>query len=138
MDLSNLFATKHAVIYLTHPITGEQLYCDDEQKDPFTWSILGKHTAEYKKLLSAATRKAKEQFGDKKMSDLNDDELEQFNDIFANVIVETTVGFNIVLDGKKVKYSRAKAEELLNNEALYWLRDQVVSEGQKAANFILA
>lgn len=138
MDLSNLVANKHTVIHLQNIQTGEKLYCDEEQKDPFTWTTLSKHTREYKKLFSAYTEQLKEQFGDKRLTDLTFEEAQKFEDLTIDLIAATSTGFNLVMNGEKLKFSKKLALELLNDEGLFWIKDQVGSGANEAKNFMMA
>ena len=138
MDLSTLYASKHTVITLKHPVTGATLYCDEEEKDPATWSLLSKHTSEYKKIAMQFARDVKAEFGTKKLSELSDEETDKMDELTTQLTIDSTVGFNIFLDGKKPKFTKAKAADILTDEQLFWLKQQVVIGANEAENFIQA
>ena len=136
MDLSNLTASKTAVITLKHPVTGETLYCDDEQKEPMTWEVLAKHTSEFKKLASNMAKATKKKFGSKKLSELDEDELVEFNDMLTQLTIDTTTNITVFIDGKKPKFSRGLAESILSDEQYFWIKDQVTVGANDTVNFI--
>lgn len=138
MDLSNLVANKHTVIHLQNIQTGEKLYCDEEKQDPFTWTTLSKHTREYKKLFSSYTEQLKEQFGDKRLTELTFEESEKLEELTIGLIAATSTDFNLIMDGKKLKFNKSIALKLLSDESLFWIKDQVGSGANEAKNFMMA
>lgn len=137
-DLNTLKASATTTITLKHPVTGEILYCDDEQKDPMTWTLISKHTKEYKKLASDFARALKKEFADKKLMDLNDSEVAQMEALTQQLVIDTTMKFNLIADGEKIKFTKAKASEILSDEAYFWLKQQVQTGANDTENFILA
>lgn len=134
MDLSNLAASKNTVIKLVHPSTGELLTFEDGA--PFTWTVLSKHTGAYKKLAARFSQTLRDHFGDKKLTELDPSEVEKLDELTLQLTIDSTVGFELFIDGKKAKYTKAKARDILTNDDYFWLKNQVATGANDAANFM--
>lgn len=148
MDLGNFKANKETVITIKHPVTGAVFYCDDGKEDkktkeiifsdPATWTLISKHTAEYKRLAAGFADKMRELFGEKKLSELSDEEVDQLEMLTAELTARSTTDFNVFVGGEKLAFSQEKAKEILCDESYFWLKDQVVIGANDVENFILA
>lgn len=115
MDLSKLKNIDEPVkCVLTHPVTDEVL-TDDEGKEMFI-SVYGKDSGEYKRAFNARVNKS---ISSKKKTKTIEDGTNEAIELLA----EITTDWNIVVDGKKPKYTKAEAVKLYSDWS--WVKEQV-------------
>lgn len=135
-DLNQLTASSTTVINIVHPVTGAQLYCDDDNKDKASWTMLSKHTKESKKHAAEFGRLVKKEFEGKKLQDFTDEDTEKLNAMTVDHIALVTTDINLIMDGEKVKCNKTTIKKLLLNEEFAWLKSQVENGLNDPANFI--
>lgn len=126
MDLSNLKASQDAqVLTLLHPSTGAILEQDGK---PFTISLLSADTNSYKSEFNKIMKAARDAKGEQTARDAE----EKACDMLAKV----TVDCNLVMDGKKLKFSVPAIKDLYFNPEFTWVREQVEAFIRDRSNFI--
>jgi hypothetical protein len=118
-DLSNLKPTKETIeVILKHPSTGETLMNDDGTEMSVT--VYAPYTKKYRSAgFSLAQRRMKD--GDKK--DIMDFTFEELEVSGVELLAEVTVDWDITYDGKKPKFTKAKAKEVY--EEIFWMKGQI-------------
>lgn len=135
-DLNSLHLDDTVTIELKNPETGDTLYCDEEKKDAFTWTVIANHTKAYKKLAAGMKERLKAEFPDKTIVNLLMEGNEKAESLLLDLTIESSMKFNMIEDGKKVKFSKDKARELLEKDSLTWLKKQVIEGATKTAGFM--
>jgi hypothetical protein len=137
MDLSTLFATGEGTIELKHPVTGKVLL--DDNKKPFSLTVIGTHTAKYKEIARKIGFLAHKRNKDIVVEDMSFDEFnEAVNSNELNeleLLAQAITSCNITLDGAKIKCTPEKMIELLSDERFAWIKDQYVAEVKKGKVF---
>lgn len=133
MDLANLNLTKHAdcgaVMYVVHPITGEQLYANDES--PVTITLLG---ADSTKMRQAMSERAKKRLAQNSVPIKNIDEAEKLS---AELLANVTVSWNgITENGLDVECNFENVASIYGRYS--WLRQQADTFVANRANFYKA
>lgn len=136
MDLSNLYAQAETVIKLTNPETKETLYVDDDKKIPMTWTLVSRHTKEYKKLALDFTKELRKEIGDIQLDHMTEEQQAKMEELTTNLTIRASRGFCINICGKTPKFSASKAQEILTDERLFWLREQVQIGANEISNFM--
>lgn len=115
MDFSALIP-KGDTIEVTFEYKGETLKKADG--DPCTWTLWAPHSAEFKEVTYAKvaenineSRKNKDK--DSKDEEITVEEIKELTNKRFTEILDVTKTFDLEMDGKTVKFSRKKAEELL-------------------------
>lgn len=113
MDFSALIPTGDT-IEVTFEHKGETL--KKQNGDPCTWTLWAPHSRQfkevtYKRVADNINQSRKE--GDKKPNDITVDEIKELTDKRFLEIVDVTKTFDLEMGGEPVKFTRAKAKELL-------------------------
>ena len=139
MDLNKLFAVGEAKVELKHPVTGEVLF--DEEKTPkeLGFTIIGKHTREYKKLERAVGFAAIKR---NKKHNIDSMTLEQFESITEendeaalDLHVQMITDLNVIMDGKKLKCTPVDLKFLFTDQRTSWVYDQFKADIDNAELF---
>lgn len=103
----------------------------NEDGSNMTITVLSPHSKQYKEILHQLSRDRM-----KVIKETGDDNAGGDFEAFAmNVLVETTVGWNITWDKKKPKFSKELAREIY--ESAFWIK-MLISEAQaKLADFTI-
>ena len=143
MKLSKLAAKKHTTIHIVDIVSGKPLYWDDEEKEPkipFTWTLMSKHTKEFKKLQADHILALKKVIGDKQTSEYDYDDICKAQQMAKDLAIDSTVDFCIIDEdtGEKVKFSKEQARAILQNEDYEWIHEQITVGAHDARNFMMA
>lgn len=123
-------ASDGAELHLAHPVTGEPVYLDDEQKMPITIAIMGTDSDVYQKALQKAAVKARNA-----KSKNNESDFEQALTETIELYADMTLGWtNINHEGKALKFTRDNA--VLLYKTYKEIRKQVGDFAAEKANFI--
>lgn len=129
MDLKDLDIKSETITtILTHPITGEVL----TKKDGTDMSVTtyGVFSPQYKIAVNRISNIRLKQVSKTGKIDLTAEEIEENN---LNRLVETTVGWNLQLDGKDVVFSKDTAKEIYIR--FPFIRYQAVADQEDMTNF---
>ncbi|MCP4055740.1 MAG: hypothetical protein GY738_00110 [Pseudoalteromonas sp.] len=130
MDLSNCFASSSAVIELKNPETGEVIMDEGKGKKalPQSFTVMGTHTREYKKLAKMLIFEAAKQEKKRDLDKMSPSELivvnQENEDKVLGLHVKAILGCNIFIHGKKLEGTVADYKALFSDERTAWIYDQ--------------
>lgn len=135
MDLSNInldeMAEEGAILELEHPVTGEKLVADDENKTQMSLSLLGMDSKEYRNKSKELQAKRTMALAKKRSS--HGASFVMSDDDACSLLAACTTGFTLYLDGEFVEFSKKAAKELYLKYT--WMREQADEFIGDRANF---
>jgi hypothetical protein len=117
MDLSNIIPTSdEIVVTLKYPGTDKVL--DNDDGTPMTITLYAPHTKEYKAgIYEQANKRIKDQQKEFTIQDWEESTTE--------LLLKAIKDWDITFGGKKPKLTPAKAKEVFNSKAGFWIAEQV-------------
>lgn len=118
LDITSLAIQEQTVLHLTHPVSGEKLYADEEQNSPITITIASTGTKTYRKAVTdmhnARLKRGKKQPTAEQQREEG---------------IELLVACCITSDNLKYKGIIVKSESdfraLLSDDSVSWIKQQV-------------
>lgn len=131
MDLSNLAIVQDGFkVFLKHPVTGEDLFCDSEKPKQMYITVLSNDSAEYRRATSKVLRK---QYNDKGRK--NEVDLDKTWDSSAEILASVTTDCYLFIDGKVVN-DPSNIADIYSDNRFKWIKEQVEQESAERSNFI--
>jgi hypothetical protein len=135
-DLNTLALQDVYVLHLEHPVSGEKLYADKEQKKPVTITLHGPASKVHRNAMTALQSKVLRRKAGKKKDVVEVADIEQarqdMNDLLAACSADSE---NLVLGGKPIK-SADDFRSIYNNPAYEWVRQAVDASLGEQGNFV--
>ena len=132
MDLSKLAANDQGVIELKHPVTGDILTDDSKDNNPFSVTMVGAHTSEYKtaaRKVGFSTLKKNASLDTKTMSfDEFNSAANEGDQTDIELISTMITDFNIWTKGKAIPFSKDAIKKLLEDKSYSWMLNQIKRE----------
>lgn len=120
-----------AEMVLSHPVTGMDLYADNDESKLIKFTLIGTSNPKHRKAIEALKR-AQNKRGKREPT------LEESREDSINFLVALSVKVdNMNYNGKEIN-SPEVFKELYSNEKLSWVRDQVSTFLSVSENFIKA
>jgi hypothetical protein len=127
MDLSNIKVAQEAqTLELLHPVSGEVI--KDDSGKAFSIDLLSSDTNSYKAEFSKLMKAARENKNEQTARDAEEKA--------CSMLAKITTGCNLIMDGKKVKFSEEVMKDLYFNPEYTWIREQVEAFIRERSNFI--
>lgn len=127
MDLSKLIGKEDGRLFLTHPVTGEEL--KDDAGNPLYIDLASADSDFFRKAQADITRKTQGK-RNKKLTP------EAIDDAVNEQLAAVTLGWsdNVEFKGQPLKFTRENACELYDN--VRWIREQVADYVYERSNFL--
>lgn len=131
MDLSNLAISQDGFkVFLTHPVTGEFLFCDSKEPKQMYIEIRSQDSEEFRRATSKMLRKSQNDKGRVKEIDLD----VTWRDS-AELLSSITTGCYLFIDGKVIK-DAANISDVYCDNRFKWIKEQVERASAERSNFI--
>ena len=124
-DILNFIPKDTTKVKITHPVTGEQLICDDGTE--MFIEVYGSDSKRYRKIQADIARDR----NNKRNQKLSP---EQIDELVTDQLASCIAAWNIEYDGEKPLYSKDKAIEVLTE--VRWIREQVAEAINDRASFL--
>lgn len=130
-DINTLALKDTTTLQLRHPVTGDLLFADNDEKKPVEVELFGTSSKEYRNAVTAMqNRQLKRQAKKEKAS------VEVMRHEGIELLVACSAGSkNLSIGGKPVK-TADDFRELYSDRKLSWLKDQVDEALGDVANFL--
>lgn len=130
-DITSMALAPDYELHLKHPVTGEKLYADKDEKDPVVVMLYGSASKQYRNAVTAMqTRQMRR---DQKKEKAN---AEIINEEGVELLVACSAGSkNLSIEGKAVT-SAEDFRKLYSDPKLSWVRAQVDAAIADVGNFL--
>ncbi len=131
LNAANLTIEETAEMVLVHPVTGLEMYADNDETKPIKFTLIGTSNPKHRKAVEALMR-AKNKRGKREPT------VEESREDSINFLVALSVKVDNMDYGGRPITSPEVFKELYSNEKLSWVRDQVSNFLAVSDNFIKA
>jgi len=130
-DINTLALKDTFELQLTHPVSGELLFADEERTKPVTITLYGSSSKQYRNALTAMQNRQIKRSSTKKQASA-----EVMREESTELLVAcAATSKELTLNGKPVK-AEADFRELFSDTQYSWVRDQVDTALGDTANFL--
>lgn len=123
-DLSDFTPSSDEIVVTLKNPKDQTVLTNDSDQSEMTWTLYAPHTKEYKKVMYDYTdaRVKKMRTPDGKF-DPNQISMAETDEENLKQLVDVTKGFNLDRNGERLKFSKTKAKEVLDQ--FFWIKPQL-------------